>query len=60
MRGKPGSKHERQRVDYVVISDKGVLLREDGARIPDTMSERPEVHIPLREWLTWKAWNRRT
>jgi RHS repeat-associated protein len=54
--GIPGSSFPSQQVDHVVVRSGGRILGPDGKPIVGSLSENPQAHIPLSDWLTWSSW----
>lgn len=57
-RGNPASPFPSQRVDHVVINRRYTLLGPDGLPRVSGLKANPEAHIPLTDWINWKAWDR--
>ncbi|MFJ4282771.1 pre-toxin TG domain-containing protein [Streptomyces massasporeus] len=48
-----------QQVDHVVINSGGKVIGRDGKPISGSIKDNARAaHIPLDEWLKWKAWNK--
>lgn len=48
-----------QQVDHVVINSGGKVIGRDGKPISGSIKQNARAaHIPLDEWLKWKAWNK--
>ncbi|WP_437974390.1 SpvB/TcaC N-terminal domain-containing protein [Sorangium sp. So ce295] len=56
-RGNPNNSQSLQQVDHVVVNSNGRIIGPDGKPIPGPLSEHPNAHIPLSDWLKWKSWN---
>ena len=55
--GSPSSGFPSQQVDHVVVRSGGNILGPDGKPIVGSLSENPQAHIPLSDWLNWSSWN---
>ncbi|MRH88970.1 hypothetical protein GFY24_16210 [Nocardia sp. SYP-A9097] len=57
-KGDPTNGLASQQVDHVVINVNGRIIDKNGNPIDAPKpSKTAEAHIPLSEWLTWKAWD---
>ena len=60
MRGRPDG-HPSQQQDYVKIVSNGKVGLRDGSFVSSgdikKASHHSEAHIPLNEWMNWRAWN---
>ncbi|MBW3084959.1 hypothetical protein KEM60_01150 [Austwickia sp. TVS 96-490-7B] len=57
--GFPGSPELSQQVDHVVVCSGGKVIGPDGKPIVGSLSDNPQAHIPLSDWMTWTSWNAR-
>lgn len=55
--GSPGSPQLSQQVDHVVVRSGGKVIGPDGKPIVGSLSENPQAHIPLTDWMSWSSWN---
>jgi RHS repeat-associated protein len=55
--GNPDSPLPSQQSDHVVVRNGGRIIGPDGKPIVGSLSENPQAHIPLSEWLNWTNWN---
>lgn len=55
--GIPGSSFPSQQIDHVVVRSGGRVLGPDGKPIVGSLSQNPQAHIPLSDWLTWSSWS---
>ncbi|WP_162799151.1 RHS repeat protein [Nocardioides sp. 616] len=55
--GIPGSSYASQQVDHVVVRNGGRIFGPDGKPIVGPLSQNPQAHIPLSDWLTWSSWS---
>jgi len=58
------SEFASQGQDYVKIVSNGKVLGRDGLEVLKEAggvnpSHKPEAHIPLKEWIKWKEWNKK-
>ncbi|MGK4002230.1 RHS repeat-associated core domain-containing protein [Sorangium sp. So ce1036] len=56
-RGNLNNSQSLQQVDHVVVNSNGRIIGPDGKPIAGALSEHPNAHIPLSQWLKWKSWN---
>jgi hypothetical protein len=57
-KGDANATNPTQRVDHVVINDRGRVLGRDGKPITGSVAQDyGNSHIPYNEWVSWKSWN---
>ncbi|MFE7662479.1 pre-toxin TG domain-containing protein [Streptomyces celluloflavus] len=57
-KGNPNNPQVYQQVDHVVINSGGKIIGRNGKQIQGSIENDPrEAHIPVDEWIKWKAWN---
>lgn len=56
-RGLPGSPQLSQQVDHVVVRSGGKVIGPDGKPIVGSLSDNPQAHIPLTDWMSWSSWS---
>ncbi|MFD5696466.1 pre-toxin TG domain-containing protein [Streptomyces lasiicapitis] len=58
-KGEPSNPQKYQQVDHVVINSGGKIIGRDGKVIGGSIKDNPRAaHIPVDEWVKWKAWNK--
>lgn len=55
--GLPGSPQLSQQVDHVVVRGGGKVIGPDGKPIVGSLSDNPQAHIPLTDWMSWSSWS---
>lgn len=55
--GLPGSTQLSQQVDHVVVRSGGKVIGPDGKPIVGSLSDNPQAHIPLADWMSWSSWS---
>ncbi|MFH9073626.1 pre-toxin TG domain-containing protein [Streptomyces alboflavus] len=58
-KGEASNPQKYQQVDHVVVNSGGKIIGRDGKAIGGSIKDNPRAaHIPVSEWVKWKAWNK--